>query len=123
MTPIIHDLRTLTTPNFAALAALTDAQLVIAERMYRFEAMEAEKRGRIGKRIGANQWLNAIDEEMRSRMVSQAVRAENARLRAYLEQLNAEHQGIPIPPQRKSEPTECSICRRVHGLEVSHPCE
>jgi hypothetical protein len=51
---------------------------------------------------------------------SAAVKEERRRLRAYLEELNRESQRKPVP---QSEPTECSICRRVHGIEVIHACE
>ena len=53
-------------------------------------------------------------------MTSAAVKEERRRLRAYLEELNRQSQA-PKPPV--SQPTECSICRRVHGQEVIHACE
>ena len=59
-------------------------------------------------------------------MRSQAVKDENRRLRAYLEELNAAQQGI-APPPRVVHPdewyAECSICRTRHPNDDRHPCE
>jgi len=50
-------------PNFVRLACMTRNQLDIAERVYQMEALEADRRGRVSRAIGARQWLTSIGEE------------------------------------------------------------
>ena len=55
---------TLKTPNFAIMSALSLSQLKLIQQAKRIEAATART---LGKRIGARQWLSAIQTERAKR--------------------------------------------------------
>jgi len=56
----LRSIRDLKTPNFAVMAAMSPRQLRLVERWLQLEAATKKT---LGKRIGAREWLRAIENE------------------------------------------------------------